>query len=71
MEARTKETRKLTLIDLKKLVELWIAHYDKVAESDKRLLPGRAGEGGFEPPTPGPEPDFARYGNLLKFIDSN
>jgi len=38
-EARTKETRKLTLIDLGKLVELWIEHYGKVTESDKRLLP--------------------------------
>jgi len=39
MEARTKETRKVTLIDLEKLVELWIEHYDRIAESDKRLLP--------------------------------
>jgi restriction system protein len=38
-EARTKETRKLTLVDLEHLVELWIQHYEKVAESDKRLLP--------------------------------
>lgn len=38
-EARTKETRKLTLVDLEKLVELWVRHYDKVAESDKLLLP--------------------------------
>jgi restriction system protein len=38
-EARTKETRKLTLVDLEKLVDLWVQHYDKVAESDKRLLP--------------------------------
>jgi restriction system protein len=38
-EARTKETRKLTLVDLEQLVELWVQHYDKVAESDKRLLP--------------------------------
>ncbi len=38
-EARTKETRKLTLIDLEKLVDLWIEHYEKVSESDKRLLP--------------------------------
>ena len=38
-EARTKETRKLTLVDLEKLVELWVEHYDKVAESDKLLLP--------------------------------
>ncbi len=39
MEARTKETRKLTLIDLEKLVDLWIEHYSKVSESEKRLLP--------------------------------
>jgi restriction system protein len=38
-EARTKETRKLTLVDLEQLVDLWVEHYDKVAESDKRLLP--------------------------------
>jgi len=38
-EARTKETRKLTLIDLEKLVDLWIEHYGTVTESDKRLLP--------------------------------
>ena len=38
-KARTKETRKLTLIDLEKLVELWIEHYEKVSESEKRLLP--------------------------------
>jgi restriction system protein len=39
-EARTnRETRKLTLIDLKRLVDLWIQHYDKVSELDKQLLP--------------------------------
>jgi len=38
-EARTKETRKLTLLDLKKLVDLWVKHYSKIEESDKRLLP--------------------------------
>jgi len=38
-EARTKETRKLTLVDLEKLVDLWVEHYDKVAESERRLLP--------------------------------
>lgn len=38
-EARTKETRKLTLVDLEQLVELWVQHYEKVSESDKRLLP--------------------------------
>jgi restriction system protein len=39
IEARTKETRKLTLVDLEKLVELWVEHYDKVNETDKLLLP--------------------------------
>lgn len=38
-EARTKETRKLTLVDLEKLVDLWVEHYEKVDDSDKRLLP--------------------------------
>lgn len=38
-EARTKETRKLTLVNLEKLVELWVEHYEKVSESDKLLLP--------------------------------
>ncbi len=38
-EARTKETRKLTLLDLRKLVDLWIKNYSRIEESDKRLLP--------------------------------
>jgi restriction system protein len=38
-EARTRETRKLTLVDLEKLVDLWVEHYEKIAEGDKRLLP--------------------------------
>ena len=38
-EARTRETRKLTLLDLTKLVDLWIKNYSKIEESDKRLLP--------------------------------
>jgi len=38
-EARTKETRKLTLVNLEKLIELWIEHYDKVSNTDKLLLP--------------------------------
>jgi restriction system protein len=41
-EARIKETRKLTLLDLKKLVELWVENYDKIEESDKGLLPLKA-----------------------------
>jgi restriction system protein len=39
LEARTKETRKLTLINLEKLVELWVEHYKKINETDKLLLP--------------------------------
>jgi restriction system protein len=38
-EARTKETRKLTLVDLKKLVELWIEQYGRISEPEKRSLP--------------------------------
>jgi len=38
-EARTKETRKLTLLDLEKLFDLWVKNYEKIEESDKRLLP--------------------------------
>lgn len=38
-EARIQEKRKVTLIDLEKLFDLWVQHYDKIAESDKRLLP--------------------------------
>jgi restriction system protein len=38
-EARTKETRKLTLLDLEKLVDLWVENYDKIDDSDRRLLP--------------------------------
>lgn len=38
-EARTQERRKVTLLDLEKLFDLWVQHYDKVAESEKLLLP--------------------------------
>lgn len=40
-EARAKDTR-ITLIDLKRLVELWIEHYQKIEESDRKLLPLRS-----------------------------
>jgi len=40
-EARTQEKRKVTLLDLEKLFDLWVQHYEKVAESEKRLLPLR------------------------------
>jgi restriction system protein len=38
-EARTQEKRKVTLVDLEKLFDLWVQHYDKITESEKRLLP--------------------------------
>jgi restriction system protein len=38
-EARTQERRTVTLVDLEKLFDLWVSHYEKVAEADKRLLP--------------------------------
>jgi restriction system protein len=38
-EARTQESRKLTLVDLEKLFDLWVQHYEKVDDADKRLLP--------------------------------
>jgi restriction system protein len=40
-EARTQETRKVTLLDLEKLFDLWVQHYPKIAEADKVLLPLR------------------------------
>jgi restriction system protein len=38
-EARTQERRTVTLVDLEKLFDLWVLHYERVAEADKRLLP--------------------------------
>jgi restriction system protein len=38
-EARTQEKRKITLLDMEKLFDLWVQHYEKLAEPDKRLLP--------------------------------
>jgi len=38
-KAREKETRILTLLDLRKFVDLWIKNYSKIEEFDKRLLP--------------------------------
>lgn len=40
-EARTQERRRLTLIDLEKLFDLWVEHYEKLSEADKQLLPLR------------------------------
>ncbi|MGB8063105.1 MAG: Mrr restriction system protein [Candidatus Sulfotelmatobacter sp.] len=38
-EARTQEKRKITLLDMGKLFDLWVQHYDQLSESDKRFLP--------------------------------
>jgi restriction system protein len=41
-EARTQEKRKITLLDMEKLFDLWVQHYKKLEESEKRLLPLKA-----------------------------
>jgi len=38
-EARTQEKRKITLLDMEKLFDLWVQHYGKLEETEKRLLP--------------------------------
>lgn len=38
-EARTQEKRKVTLVDLERLFDLWVEHYNRVEESARRRLP--------------------------------
>jgi restriction system protein len=38
-EARTQEKRKITLLDLEQLFDLWLEHYKKIDDRDKQLLP--------------------------------
>lgn len=38
-EARTQEKRKVTLVDLEKLVDLWIEYYPKLSDTARRRLP--------------------------------
>lgn len=38
-EARTQEKRRVTLIDLDALLDLWIKHYDKLSDEARRRLP--------------------------------
>ena len=38
-EARTQEKRKITLLGLEQLYDLWLEHYEKVVDQDKQLLP--------------------------------
>jgi restriction system protein len=40
-EARTQETRRITLIDLERLVELWVEHYGRIPDTHRQLLPLR------------------------------
>jgi restriction system protein len=40
-EARTQESRRITLIDLERLVELWIEHYSEIPDMRRQLLPLR------------------------------
>jgi restriction system protein len=38
-EARTQEKRKVTLVDLERLFDLWVEHYPKLDEPSRRRLP--------------------------------
>jgi restriction system protein len=38
-EARAQESRRLLLIGLDRLFDLWVEHYERVAEPERRLLP--------------------------------
>lgn len=40
-EARTQEKRRVTLIDLEKLFDLWVSHYTKLSDQARRRLPLR------------------------------
>lgn len=40
-EARTQDSRRLMLIDLVRLFDLWVEHYPSVAETERHLLPLR------------------------------
>jgi restriction system protein len=38
-EARSQERRRLTLIDLSRLVDLWVEHYERLGDEDRLRLP--------------------------------
>lgn len=40
-EGRRQEKRRVMLVDLKRLVDLWTEHYDRIPEAQRRLLPLR------------------------------
>ena len=37
-EARKQERRRVTLVDLEKLLDLWVENYEKIDEENKALL---------------------------------
>jgi restriction system protein len=41
-EARRQEKRRIMLVDLKRPFDLWTEHYDRIPETQRRLLPLRA-----------------------------
>ncbi|MFQ5719477.1 MAG: restriction endonuclease [Acidobacteriota bacterium] len=40
-EVRSQEKRKMMLVDLNRLFDLWVEHYDRIPEAQRRLLPLR------------------------------
>lgn len=40
-EARHKEKKRLMLVDLERLFDLWVEHYDRIPDKCRRLLPLR------------------------------
>lgn len=38
-EVRSQENRRITLIDLEKLFELWVEHYESIDDNERNLLP--------------------------------
>lgn len=40
-EARRQEKRRVMLVDLRRLFDLWVEHYDQIPETQRRLLPLR------------------------------
>lgn len=41
-EARAQQNRRVTLLGLEELFDLWVQHYEKISEEDKKLLPLRS-----------------------------
>lgn len=39
LEARTQATRRVTLVDLKRLFELWVEHYKSLDDEARRRMP--------------------------------